>query len=78
MVPELIADCERAAWTAADDGDDAFRLLAELYQAVAAMMAKLGESDTAWVAADRSAFAAARAGKRLLVAAGNARSQRLL
>ncbi len=74
LLPELIANCGRAAWTAQDEQRaDVWRLLAELYQAVAAMMAKHGESDAAWVAADRSAFAATRAGDRLLVAAGNLR-----
>jgi transcriptional regulator with XRE-family HTH domain len=74
LVPELIEQCERAAWTCAPDRcADAFRLLAELYQAVAAMMAKLGESDAAWVAGDRSAFAAARANDPVLAAAGGYR-----
>jgi transcriptional regulator with XRE-family HTH domain len=74
LLPELIQECERAAWGRAPDGcGDAFRLLAELYQAVAAMMAKLGESDAAWVAADRSAFAARRAGDPVLAAAGDFR-----
>ncbi len=59
LLPELIHNCERAVWACAPEGcADAFRVLAELYQAVAAMMAKLGESDAAWVAADRSSFAA--------------------
>ncbi len=74
LLPELIHQCERAAWACAPEGCvDAFRVLAELYQAVAAMMAKLGESDAAWVAADRSAFAARRAGDPVLVAAGDFR-----
>jgi hypothetical protein len=34
------------------------------------MMAKLGEADAAWVAADRSAYAAARAGDPVLASAG--------
>ena len=70
VFPELIHVCDRAAWSCgAGHCTDAFRLLAELYQAVAAMMAKLGESDAAWVAADRSAFAARRAGDPVLAAA---------
>jgi transcriptional regulator with XRE-family HTH domain len=74
LLPELIGHCERAAWTHAPHDDAvAFRLLAELYQAVAAMMAKLGESDAAWVAADRSALAATRAGDPVLVGAGGFR-----
>ncbi len=74
LLPELIHECERAAWACAPEGcADAFRVLAELHQAVAAMMAKLGESDAAWVAADRSAFAAMRAGDHALAAAGDFR-----
>jgi transcriptional regulator with XRE-family HTH domain len=74
LLPKLIQDGERAAWTCPPErGADAFRVLAELYQAVAAMMAKLGESDAAWVAADRSAFAAMRAGDPVLAAAGDFR-----
>jgi hypothetical protein len=74
LLPRLMRDCELAAWKCAEsDRPRAFRLLAELYQAVAAMMAKLGEPDAAWVAADRSAFAASRAGDGLLAAAGDFR-----
>jgi transcriptional regulator with XRE-family HTH domain len=74
LLPELVAGCEAAAWRAGPDANgDAFRLLAVLYQAVAAMMAKLGDADATWVAADRSAFAAARAGDVLLVAAADFR-----
>ncbi len=69
-LPDLIGDCECAARTDGAEGSAAFRLLAELYQAVAAMMAKLGETDAAWVAADRSMFAATRAGDTVLAAAG--------
>jgi transcriptional regulator with XRE-family HTH domain len=71
LLPELVADVERAAWRA--DEPEAWRLAALTYQAIAATMAKLGGADGAWVAADRSAFAAARAGDGLLVAAGDFR-----
>jgi transcriptional regulator with XRE-family HTH domain len=71
LLPELVADVERAAWRA--DEPESWRLAALTYQAVAAVMAKLGGSDGAWVAADRSAFAAARAGDGLLAAAGDFR-----
>jgi hypothetical protein len=71
LLPELVADVERAAWCA--DEPEAWRLAALVYQAIAAMMAKLGGADGAWIAADRSAFAAARAGDGLLVAAGDFR-----
>jgi hypothetical protein len=52
---------------------DAWRLLAGLYQAIAAMMAKLGEVAAAWVAADRSTFAATESGDIVLAAAGSFR-----
>lgn len=44
--------------------------LAKTYHAVAAALAKLGESDAAWVAADRAIAVAERAGDRLLMAEG--------
>jgi transcriptional regulator with XRE-family HTH domain len=44
-------------------------LLADTYQATAAMMAKLGEADVAWIAADRAGFAAETIGAPLTVAA---------
>lgn len=72
--PDLVQDCERAVrQNASEPGEDAFRLLADLYQAIAAMLAKLGEPDAAWVAADRSTAAASRAGDTVLVAAGGFR-----
>jgi transcriptional regulator with XRE-family HTH domain len=55
-------------------GDDMTRqwarvMLADTYQATAAMMAKLGEGDTAWIAADRAAALAEASGDHLAVAA---------
>jgi transcriptional regulator with XRE-family HTH domain len=44
-------------------------MLADTYQATAAMMAKLGEGDTAWIAADRAAALAEASGDALAVAA---------
>jgi transcriptional regulator with XRE-family HTH domain len=44
-------------------------MLADTYQATAAMMAKLGEGDTAWIAADRAACLAETTGDALAVAA---------
>jgi transcriptional regulator with XRE-family HTH domain len=43
--------------------------LADTYQATAAMMAKLGEGDTAWIAADRAAALAEASGDALAIAA---------
>src|SRR5262245_34939162 len=46
LLPGLMRACELAAWKGAEvDRPRAFRLLAELYQAVAAMMAELSEPD---------------------------------
>jgi hypothetical protein len=73
VVPGLVRECERAARTERAERRDAWRLLAELYQAIAAMMAKLGEVDAAWVAADRSTFSATEAGDIVLAAAGSFR-----
>ena len=73
LMPELVRECERATRTDSPGRPVACRLLAELYQAIAAMMAKLGEADAAWVAADRSTFAAAQAGDLVLAAAGSFR-----
>jgi hypothetical protein len=47
-----------------------FELLASTYQACSAALAKLGEPEAAWIAADRAMAAAERAGNPLLVAAG--------
>jgi hypothetical protein len=69
IMPTLIADCELAV----RDGGEPWLLLAELYQAVAAMMSKVGEADAAWVAADRSISAALQAGDMKLAAAASFR-----
>jgi transcriptional regulator with XRE-family HTH domain len=49
---------------------EASELLATAYQACSAALAKLGEPEAAWIAADRAMDAAERAGNPLLVAAG--------
>lgn len=48
----------------------ALELLARAYHTAVALFAKVGESDAAWVAADRAISAAERAGDPLLAAAG--------
>jgi tetratricopeptide (TPR) repeat protein len=49
---------------------EVFELMAATYQACSAALAKLGEPEAAWIAADRAMAAAERAGNPLLVAAG--------
>lgn len=52
------------------DQADRYELMAMAYQACAAALARLGEAEAAWVAADRAMAAAERAGNLVLVAAG--------
>ncbi len=71
LVNRLIPELERAV-RAADDPDAAETvraLLGDTYQAVAAAMAKVGEADAAWVAADRAAFISETLNDPLAVAA---------
>jgi transcriptional regulator with XRE-family HTH domain len=71
LLPDLIMDSERATRRlTGEDRTAAFSLLAHVYQATAAAMAKLRQVDVAWVAGDRSIEAAERAGEPLLAAAG--------
>jgi transcriptional regulator with XRE-family HTH domain len=71
FLPDLIMDSERATRRlTGEDRTAAFSLLADVYQATAAAMAKLRQVDVAWVAGDRSIEAAERAGEPLLAAAG--------
>jgi transcriptional regulator with XRE-family HTH domain len=71
QLPQLLAASQLAAREL--DGDAKLRasgLLAETYQLAAILMHKLGESNAAWVAADRGILAAERAEDPLVVAAG--------
>ncbi len=70
----LVPDLESAV-RAGDNGERAelFRLLATAYQACSAALAKLGEPEAAWIAADRAIMAGERAGDPLLMAAGEFR-----
>jgi len=71
LLHRLVPDLETAARSAAEDHRaEAFELLATTYQACSAALAKLGEPDVAWIAADRAMSAAERAVDPLLVAAG--------
>jgi transcriptional regulator with XRE-family HTH domain len=71
VLAALIPGLEAATRTAHSDKDQAQArdLLGDTYQATAAMMAKLGETDAAWIAADRAGFCAEAAGSPLAVAA---------
>jgi hypothetical protein len=67
----LIPGLEIAVRAARDDKArrQAGDMLGDTYQATAAMMAKLGEGDTAWIAADRAAALAEASSDALAVAA---------
>jgi transcriptional regulator with XRE-family HTH domain len=74
LVTDLVPDLESAARQL--DGEaqrTALRLLADTYQAIAAVLTKLGETAAAWAATERSVAAAERAGLPLLAAAGDLR-----
>jgi tetratricopeptide (TPR) repeat protein len=71
LLGSLVPDLETAARTVPDDQRaGAFELLATAYQACSAALAKIGETDAAWIAADRAMAAAERADNPMLVAAG--------
>lgn len=71
ILAALIPGLETAARTARTEQlqHQARELLTDTYQATAAAMAKLGETDAAWIAADRAAFTAEAIGAPLTVAA---------
>jgi transcriptional regulator with XRE-family HTH domain len=71
ILAALIPGLETAIRAASDDLTRQWArvMLADTYQATAAMMAKLGEGDTAWIAADRAAAVAEASGDALAVAA---------
>jgi tetratricopeptide (TPR) repeat protein len=70
ILTELIPGLEAATRSSTGTVQtEARELLGDAYRATAAMMAKLGETDAAWIAADRAGFCAERAGSPLAVAA---------
>jgi transcriptional regulator with XRE-family HTH domain len=71
VVAELVPELEQAVRAAASDElvESARQLLGDTYQAIAAIMAKLGETDAAWIASDRAAFTAEALQDPLAVAA---------
>ncbi|MFC5820797.1 helix-turn-helix domain-containing protein [Nonomuraea harbinensis] len=71
LLRDLVPTLENAARSApAAQQAEMFELLATTYQACSASLAKLGEPEAAWIAADRAISAAERAGNPLLMAAG--------
>jgi transcriptional regulator with XRE-family HTH domain len=67
----LVPDLETAARAAPESQRaEVYELMAATYQACSAALAKLGEPEAAWIAADRAMTAAERAGNAMLVAAG--------
>ncbi len=71
LLGSLVPDLESAARQLPEARQaEAFELLATTYQACSAALAKLGEPEAAWIAADRAMDAAERAGNPMLVAAG--------
>src|SRR5438876_6694504 len=67
----LVPDLETAVRALPEDQrTEVFELMATTYQACSAALAKLGEPEAAWIAADRAMAAAERAGNPMLVAAG--------
>ena len=67
----LVPDLETAARVLSEaQRAEVFELMAATYQACSAALAKLGEPEAAWIAADRAMAAAERAGNPMLVAAG--------
>jgi transcriptional regulator with XRE-family HTH domain len=71
IVANLIPGLEQAVRTADDPdlAESAREILSDTYQAVSAMMGKLGELDAAWIAADRAAFVAEAQHRPLALAA---------
>lgn len=71
LLTSLIAELESAVRRSEGDERMAlFELLGSTYQAAAAMFTQLGESDAAWVAADRSVLVAENMAEPLAVIAG--------
>ncbi len=71
LLGNLVPDLETTARTVPGNKQaEVFELLATTYQACSAALAKIGEPDAAWIAADRAMAAAERADNPMLVAAG--------
>jgi transcriptional regulator with XRE-family HTH domain len=71
LLSGLVPDLETAARAVPEDQvAEVSELLATTYQACSAALAKLGEPEAAWIAADRAMAAAEWTGNPMLVAAG--------
>jgi transcriptional regulator with XRE-family HTH domain len=71
LLRSLVPDLETAARAMRESQRaEVHELMAATYQACSAALAKLGEPEAAWIAADRAMAAAERAGNPMLVAAG--------
>jgi tetratricopeptide (TPR) repeat protein len=71
VLAELITDLEIniRQEISEEDALEARRLLADAYQAAAAALAKIGDGDAAWIAADRAAFVSESIGSPLALSA---------
>lgn len=71
VLADLIPSLERAVRSDAppEQARAVRQMLTDTYQAVAAMLSKVGEADAAWIAADRAALAAESLGDPLALAA---------
>jgi transcriptional regulator with XRE-family HTH domain len=71
VLRDLVPDLETAARSLPNSQHgEVSELMASAYQSCSAALAKLGESEAAWIAADRAMAAAERADNPMLVAAG--------
>jgi transcriptional regulator with XRE-family HTH domain len=71
VLADLIPGLEAASRASTGSAQtEARELLTDTYQATAAMLAKIGEADAAWIAADRATACAELTGSPLAVAAG--------
>ena len=71
LLSSLVPDLQTAARAVPEaQRPEVLELMAGTYQACSAALAKLGEPEAAWIAADRAMAAAERAGNPMLMAAG--------
>ncbi|MGH8898427.1 MAG: helix-turn-helix domain-containing protein [Egibacteraceae bacterium] len=73
MLPDLILRAEAATHAAVGDPRPAWRLASMVYQLAAELASRAGESDLAWIAADRAVRAAEQSEDPLVMAAASFR-----